>query len=84
MTRKHLKTTALVGALTLALASAFLAGEATARQPHMQAALNHLEVARDQLQIATPNKGGHRVEALRLTNAAIEEVKAGMEHAEDW
>jgi hypothetical protein len=84
MTIKHLKTTALIGSLTVALAAAFFAGEATARQPHMQAALNRLEAARDQLQIATPNKGGHRVEALRLTNAAIGEVKAGMEHAEDW
>ena len=84
MAIKHLKTTALIGALGVSLASAFFAGEATARQPHMQAALNELRAARDQLQVATPNKGGHRVEALRLTNAAIAEVQAGMEHAEDW
>jgi hypothetical protein len=84
MTIKHLKTIALVTSLTAGLAAAFFAGEATARQPHMQAALDDLRAARDQLDVATPNKGGHRIEALRLTNAAINEVKAGMEHAEDW
>jgi hypothetical protein len=84
MTKKHLQTTALIGALTVAIGSAFYAGEATARQPHMRAALDDLQAARDQLQDATHNKGGHRVEALRLTNAAIGEVRAGMEHAEDW
>ena len=84
MTSKNLKTTALIGSLTLALATAFFAGEATARQPHMRAALDDLIAARDQLQIATPNKGGHRAEALRLTNQAIDEVRAGMEHAEEW
>ena len=84
MTSKNLKTTALIGSLTLAIATAFFAGEATARQPHMRAALNDLIAARDQLDVATPNKGGHRVEALRLTNQAIDEVRAGMEHAEEW
>ena len=84
MTIKHLKTMTLVSSLAAGFAAAFLAGEATARQPHMQAALADLQAARDQLDIATPNKGGHRVEALRLTNAAIVEVKAGIEHAEVW
>jgi hypothetical protein len=84
MTIRYLKTGALVSALTIAIGSAFFAGEATARQPHMRAALDDLIAARDQLQDASRNKGGHRAEALRLTNAAIDEVRAGMEHAEDW
>ena len=84
MTNGHLKTMALAGSFVVGLAAAFFAGEATARQPHMQAALADLQAARFQLDVATPNKGGHRVEALRLTDAAIVEVKAGIEHAEVW
>jgi hypothetical protein len=48
----------------------------------MQAALASLIEARDQLAVASHNKGGHRVEALRLTNAAIDEVRLGMADAE--
>lgn len=84
MNLRFLRTTALVGAASLALGTAFFAGQATARQPHMRAALDDLRAARDQLQDAASNKGGHRVEALRLTNEAIDEVQAGIEHAEDW
>lgn len=83
MTIRYLRGATLAGSLALALGCAFFAGQATARQPHMQAALEDLRAARDQLQEGASNKGGHRVEALRLTNQAIEEVRAGMEHAED-
>jgi hypothetical protein len=84
MTIGKLKGVALVCSLALALSCAFFAGRATAGQPHMRAALDDLRAARDQLQEGSSNKGGHRVEAIRLTNQAIEEVRAGMEHAEDW
>ena len=47
-------------------------------QPHMQAARGHLQGAKAQLQRATPDKGGHRVNAIRLVNAAISEVNAGI------
>ena len=47
-------------------------------QPHMKAALKDLEQAKAQLEKATPDKGGHRVKALELTNQAIEEVKKGL------
>jgi hypothetical protein len=50
-------------------------------QPHMQAALNALENAKDSLNKATPDKGGHRAKALDLVRDAIDEVKKGIEAA---
>ena len=47
-------------------------------QPHMQNARGHLIAARNALQRATPDKGGHRVNAIRLVNSAIAEVNAGI------
>jgi hypothetical protein len=47
-------------------------------QPHMQAAKSSLQTARAELQKATPDKGGHRVNALGLVNSAIAEVNAGI------
>ena len=55
-----------------------IGGYAIASQPHMQAALGNLQNARTQLEMAKHNKGGHRVEAIKLTNMAIEEVKRGI------
>jgi len=55
------------------------AGEAGAEnQPHMRAALNALQTAKNQLQVASADKGGHRVKALGLVNAAIDEVQRGI------
>jgi len=47
-------------------------------QPNMQAARSSLQTARAQLQKATPDKGGHRVNAIGLINSAIAEVNAGI------
>lgn len=47
-------------------------------QPNMQTARGHLISARNSLQRATPDKGGHRVNAIRLVNSAIAEVNAGI------
>jgi hypothetical protein len=47
-------------------------------QPNMQAARGSLQTAKTELQKATPDKGGHRVNALKLINAAIGEVNAGI------
>jgi len=47
-------------------------------QPNMQAAKANLQTARAELQKATPDKGGHRVKAIELVNAAIAEVNAGI------
>jgi len=72
----------VAAAFAATLTSGIFVGQALADQPHMQAALDDLRAARDQLQESERNKGGHRVEALRLTNQAIDEVQAGIDHAE--
>ena len=66
--------------LVLALGSGFIAGRATAAQPHMVAALTHLREAKVSLEHATADKGGHRVKAIELVNSAIVEVEAGIEY----
>ncbi len=76
------KTTAVVASLATALSIGAFVGRATADQPHMEAALTSLENARDELQMAEHNKGGHRAAALRLTNEAIDEVRRGMDYAD--
>ena len=44
----------------------------------MQAALRALRNARQQLDAAEADKGGHRVKAMQLVNDAIKEVEAGV------
>ena len=51
-------------------------------QPHMQRALDQLREAKDDLQAATNDKGGHRVKALGYVNEAIDEVKKGINAGE--
>ena len=47
-------------------------------QPNMKAARADLGTAKRELQLATPDKGGHRVNAISLINQAIGEVNAGI------
>jgi hypothetical protein len=51
-----------------------------ADQGHMHAALDALRAAQRQLLEASPDKGGHRVKALRLVKDAISEVEKGIEY----
>jgi hypothetical protein len=44
----------------------------------MDNALGALQTARSELQVAEANKGGHRVNAIRLVDQAIAEVRAGI------
>ena len=67
----------LAGAGAIA-AVCFAAGVAIAAQPHMDNALAALQTARNELQVAEHNKGGHRVNAMRLVDQAINEVRAGI------
>lgn len=60
----------------------FVSGRVPADQPHMRVALNALMTARNELQIASTNKGGHRAKAINLVNQAITEVKKGIEYAQ--
>ncbi|HET9184119.1 MAG TPA: hypothetical protein VFP59_18495 [Candidatus Angelobacter sp.] len=47
-------------------------------QPHMQAALQALRQAEQQLQAAAHDKQGHRAQALKLTQDAIRQVEMGI------
>lgn len=51
-----------------------------ARQPHMRAALEHLQQAQEQLKMAEDDKGGHRVKAEQHVQQAINEVNAGIQY----
>jgi hypothetical protein len=50
-------------------------------QPHMQAALGHLRAAKQSLETADPDKGGHRTKAINLVNSAIAQVEEGIAYA---
>lgn len=50
-------------------------------QPHMQAALDALQSARNNLDKAEADKGGHRASAIQLVNDAIAEVRLGIDAA---
>ncbi len=52
------------------------------RQPHMYAARRALFVARNQLEAAQHNKGGHRAAALNLVLQAIQQVDQGIRYAD--
>ena len=49
-------------------------------QPEMDAAIQHLREAQQSLQSADSDKGGHRVNALRLIDQALGEVQAGIQY----
>lgn len=66
-------------ALAAAFAASTLVTGATADpQPAMRGALDNLRDAKRALQSATHDKGGHRAKALEYTNAAIDQVQAGI------
>jgi hypothetical protein len=65
----------------LATASCLGIGYAFGAQPHMDAALGLLQNARGELQVAEPNKGGHREAAIALVDQAIGQVRAGIAFA---
>ena len=67
-----------VALLTLVLAVGFIAGQLSAAQPQMQAALRHLRSAKADLNRATTDKGGHRAKAIELVEQAIAEVERGI------
>ncbi len=47
-------------------------------QPHMEAALNFLKAAKEDLIRATADKGGHRANAIKFVEAAMAEVNLGI------
>jgi hypothetical protein len=67
-------------ALGVLLLAGFFAGRASADQPHMVAARDHLRLAKAELEAADADKGGHRVKAIERVNQAIIEVDRGIEY----
>jgi hypothetical protein len=80
------KPVAIASSSVLALLLACGGGEvvvhsASADQPNMQMAREHLGRARESLERAVPNKGGHRERAIDLVDRAIAQVDEGIEFA---
>jgi hypothetical protein len=73
MSRRLLGAAAILGVAAISFAAGTFAA-----QPHMDNALAALQTARSELQVAEHNKGGHRVNALRLVDQAIAEVRSGI------
>jgi len=69
----------IILAIVVLLGVVAMAG-AVPDQPNMQAARANLVTARNELQKATPDKGGHRVNAINLVNSAIAEVNLGIDY----
>lgn len=76
------KLASLVAAFVLGSALTAAAVRA-APQPHLKSALQQLQSAREELQEAKHDKGGHRVKAVELVNGAIAEVKKGLDAADE-
>jgi hypothetical protein len=72
------RTWILVSTAAVAGALVGFAGKVAADQPLMHSAQTHLEAAERDLEGATNDKAGHRVEALRLVRAAQAEVRKGI------
>ena len=54
--------------------------DARQNQPHMQAALEHLRQAQQELQQASSDKGGHRVKAENLIRQAESQIQQGIQY----
>lgn len=72
-------TFALAIALACSLGGRLVPSADAEPQPHMKAALATLNMAKNQLEKASADKGGHRVKAIALVNQAIGEVQAGID-----
>jgi len=64
----------------LAVTAGLAAAGSDDQQPHMRAALEALRGARRHLDLAAPDKGGHRVKAIEHVNMAITETEAGISY----
>jgi hypothetical protein len=76
--KRHFSTPIVIAILSLAITAFVLIQNVRADQGNMHHALDDLRSARMDLNEARGAKGGHRAEALRLVNRAIEEVKQGI------
>jgi hypothetical protein len=67
----------LIGVSIYSLGRPAQTHEMAEHEPHMSAALGHLQEARAELEKAASNKGGHREKAMALVDQAIQQVKMG-------
>jgi hypothetical protein len=65
------------------LVGSLLTGTALAMQGNMVNARDSLKSAISYLEAATPDKGGHRTNAIKLAHQAIEEVNLGIQYANE-
>lgn len=75
-----ISTFVLTGICGLGVAYETMKPASAEAQPHMVAALATLKSAKNQLENAQHDKGGHRAKALAATEQAIAETKAGIEY----
>ena len=52
-------------------------------EPHMNAAYEHLRQAKEELEQATPNKGGHRERAMQLVDQARQQIEEGERYMQE-
>jgi hypothetical protein len=67
----------LIGLSVYSLGRPAQTHEMAAHEPHMSAAMGHLEQAKSELERSAPNKGGHREKAIQLVNEAMQQVQQG-------
>ena len=67
----------LCSILTLLVGLSAQTAQMARHEPHMSAALGHLQQAKNELERATATKGGHRENAMRLVGQAMAEVQQG-------
>ena len=70
---------AVAGSLVAVSFSLLGAGTAYAVQTHMLNARDDLNNALNELQLAVPDKGGHRVNAINLVQQVIDQVNQGIQ-----
>ncbi|MDH6247170.1 hypothetical protein [Mycobacterium sp. OTB74] len=69
----------IIGVLVAVSFAALGTGVAAADQWRMFDARDDLQNAKNALQAAEPDKGGHRVSAINLVQQAIDQVNAGIQ-----
>jgi len=57
-----------------------MAQQNQSHEPHMAAALMHLRQVEEELEKATPNKGGYREKAMEMTKQAQAQVEQGIQY----
>ena len=76
-----IKLTRLLGAAVVLLALAFpVNSPANPRHPEIQEAIGALRRAKEHMEHAAHDFGGHRVEALRATDEAIRQLEICMKY----